>query len=287
MRRDLPVRLFALSLAGALLLVAGAPAAEEIECFPKCRSGYLCHEGACVSGCNPLCADDEKCTDAGECVPNATPVVTVPTAPPPTPPEAKPPYVPRGIVLGVSAGALACTIGSAKGCDTSKRDAGVYASLRGGYRFLPWLVADLDLSFSPLFMKSTADAEHAILLAAGLGTRFLPLGGKHVVDPVLGLHVGYFLNWTKIKNGNSTAMNGVHLEYTAGVDFKVARVLSLGVVLDVFEPFWLSECDTVGAQAGDPLRGVPPQSASHMCAKPGGGSYPFYFGAGVSGTFLL
>lgn len=38
------------------------------ECFPSCRSGYVCHRGECVSACNPPCPSGKTCTDAGRCV---------------------------------------------------------------------------------------------------------------------------------------------------------------------------------------------------------------------------
>lgn len=60
----------ALSLAGAGLARAQSPAGDA-ACFPACRSGYLCHEGRCVSACNPLCGATEACTALGECVPAA------------------------------------------------------------------------------------------------------------------------------------------------------------------------------------------------------------------------
>ncbi len=55
--------------AGALTLLAGASAAraQTADCFPSCRTGYLCHEGQCVSACNPACGANETCTAAGEC----------------------------------------------------------------------------------------------------------------------------------------------------------------------------------------------------------------------------
>jgi hypothetical protein len=38
-------------------------------CFPTCRVGYTCLEGACVSMCNPVCPRGEQCTANGECIP--------------------------------------------------------------------------------------------------------------------------------------------------------------------------------------------------------------------------
>ncbi len=38
------------------------------ECFPKCRAGYMCQQGQCVSLCNPPCASNETCTENGACI---------------------------------------------------------------------------------------------------------------------------------------------------------------------------------------------------------------------------
>lgn len=53
------------------------------ECFPACRAGYLCHQGQCVSACNPACAPTEMCTLDGTCV--ANPAVAAPAPVPVTP----------------------------------------------------------------------------------------------------------------------------------------------------------------------------------------------------------
>lgn len=42
-------------------------AATATECFPSCRTGYLCHQGQCLSRCNPPCAEGLVCLDSGEC----------------------------------------------------------------------------------------------------------------------------------------------------------------------------------------------------------------------------
>ncbi len=39
------------------------------ECYPSCRSGFVCHNGNCISKCNPACPDGQKCTDSGDCIP--------------------------------------------------------------------------------------------------------------------------------------------------------------------------------------------------------------------------
>lgn len=42
-------------------------ATTATECFPSCRTGYLCHQGQCVSRCNPPCGEGLVCLDSGEC----------------------------------------------------------------------------------------------------------------------------------------------------------------------------------------------------------------------------
>jgi hypothetical protein len=44
-----------------------APVPTVAECFPACRSGFTCHEGQCISLCNPACGADERCLPNGEC----------------------------------------------------------------------------------------------------------------------------------------------------------------------------------------------------------------------------
>jgi hypothetical protein len=46
---------------------------QSAVCFPSCRTGYMCHNGVCISRCNPPCGPAEACTAAGECVVLAAP----------------------------------------------------------------------------------------------------------------------------------------------------------------------------------------------------------------------
>lgn len=69
--------------------MAAATQTALAACFPKCRSGYICHRNKCIDACNPPCAANEKCVD-GDCV---SPSVTTHDVPavdptPPTTPEA-------------------------------------------------------------------------------------------------------------------------------------------------------------------------------------------------------
>lgn len=92
----------------ASLLWTGAASAQRAEeCFPPCRNGYLCVDGACVTACNPPCDGAQVCRD-GACVasqqpsptpspsgaPPASTQVPAPTAAPVAPPgQAQPAMV--------------------------------------------------------------------------------------------------------------------------------------------------------------------------------------------------
>jgi hypothetical protein len=62
-----------------------APVASA-ECIPNCRSGFLCHQGQCVSRCNPACAAGERCLANGECEAPAPPAAQPTFVPMPNPP---------------------------------------------------------------------------------------------------------------------------------------------------------------------------------------------------------
>lgn len=49
---------------------AAAPeTAEEADCEPACRKGFVCVKGGCVSVCNPPCGAGETCTEERTCAP--------------------------------------------------------------------------------------------------------------------------------------------------------------------------------------------------------------------------
>jgi hypothetical protein len=77
-----------LSAASAILALGGTALAEGPECFPDCRTGYVCQQGSCVSACNPPCAANERCTAAATCEPKPAPAAA--PLPPPPPASAAP-----------------------------------------------------------------------------------------------------------------------------------------------------------------------------------------------------
>ena len=44
---------------------------KEKSCYPPCRNGFACVDGACASPCNPACWESEVCTRNGKCLPSA------------------------------------------------------------------------------------------------------------------------------------------------------------------------------------------------------------------------
>lgn len=62
-------------LAAALVSLAPTPAAAQ-SCAASCQPGTVCNPSTrqCVSACNPLCADNEVCSPAGQCVSRCNPV---------------------------------------------------------------------------------------------------------------------------------------------------------------------------------------------------------------------
>jgi len=75
---------------GPVGVAPAPPVASVADCFPSCRSGFTCHEGQCVSLCNPVCGADERCNAAGECISQA---VVAPPPPVVQPPPVSPPPV--------------------------------------------------------------------------------------------------------------------------------------------------------------------------------------------------
>lgn len=70
---------YATAIVSLVCVWAAFPIAEASAqaCVPECRDGYTCHQGECVSACNPGCGDGELCTAEGECVAAAAPTQLV------------------------------------------------------------------------------------------------------------------------------------------------------------------------------------------------------------------
>lgn len=285
------------------------------KCFPKCRSGYLCHEGKCISMCNPPCDSDEKCTVNGECVPKSAQAPPVVVAPVPSPPtqetspqpdpfaveevavEEEEPYVPKGIFVSLGFETSECA--SSGGCKTTPDgDFGLGGHVLAGYGILPWLVLEAGETFTGQILTST---DPDVLDPSGmfnvvrLGARFFPLGRQNVVEPVLGLHLGYFIWSTSWENEDDQGMkstnHGISLDYTLGLDFKLAERFSLGIAVTVYEPFFFTTCvDIDGGPTGapDPATNqkeiVDPVSS---CSKYNGKHDSFFFNTGIHAMMLF
>ena len=287
---------------------------EGAKCFPKCRSGYLCHEGKCISMCNPPCGSDEKCTLEGECVPKsaqAPPAAVAPVSPPITSSqpdiviveeeevvvEEEDPYVPKGIFVSLGFETSECA--SSGGCKTTPDgDFGLGGHALVGYGILPWLVLEVGYTFTGQILKSANPDVFDLsgrFNAIRLGARFFPLGRQNVVEPVLGVHLGYFIWSTSWDNedglGTKSTNHGISLDYSLGLDFKLADRFSLGIVVTVYEPFFFTTCvDIDGGPTGtvDPTTNLKVVADSFSsCAKFSGKHDSFFFNTGIHAMMIF
>ena len=128
-----------------------------------------------------------------------------------------------------------------------------------------------------------------------LGARFFPLERKNVVEPVLGLHVGYFVWSTSWGNDESqdvkSTNHGISLDYSLGLDFKLADRFSLGVAVTVYEPFFFTTCvDIEGGPTGtiDTKTGKEVISeSSSSCSKFSGKHDAFFFNTGIHAMMIF
>ncbi len=293
-----------------------APAkAEGKKCFPKCRSGYLCHEGKCISMCNPPCDSDEKCTMEGECVSKAAQEPPAVVAPVPSPPTVSPqpdivlveeeevaveeedPYVPKGIFVSLGFESSECA--SSGGCKTAPDgDFGLGGHVLVGYGIHPWLVLEAGETFTGQLLKNTNPDVFDLsgrFNAIRLGARFFPLGRQNVVEPVLGLHLGYFIWSTSWDNeagqGTKSTNHGISLDYSLGLDFKIAERFSLGIAVTVYEPFFFTTCvDIDGGPTGtvDPTTNLEViADSSSSCSKFSGKHNSFFFNTGIHAMMIF
>lgn len=279
----------------ALSIPAGVMAARDEagdDCFPPCRSGYLCHEGECIEACNPPCPEGERCTDEGECVPapSAAPKPAPEPAPKPAPkpapesapePEPAPAPEPREVFGGiVGIGGMASFCASSNGCDTGDKDVGFGGYLTGGYAVLPWLSIDLVANFTYLKLERENDPE-SFFLSLVAGATFTPTKRERVVDPVLGLHLGYALErswWEDTAGPFVSRSHGLALQYTVGLDFNFSRVVTMGLHLVIREPIHITSCvDSTIDQSTGIGTGTVDSTRDSYCASYEGERDQFYF----------
>jgi len=99
----------------------GTKKENTIDCYPPCRTGFVCYNGQCVSECNPPCPQGTICSGK-DCVP-ANPPLKVSSS-------LKNPYEKRGGKIGVWGTAHIIGVGlSIADEDESSRIAGAVIAL--------------------------------------------------------------------------------------------------------------------------------------------------------------
>jgi hypothetical protein len=232
------------------------------ECFPQCRSAFLCHKSVCISRCNPPCPEQQRCTVEGECTGDGPVLTTLPTEEPVTQhPDMH--VSPRGEDTETYRGSekdtprfnktgLTFTFGMGPSLgfyfdeDVDNPSEMVGLTLMGelGARILPRLSVECTISYTPTVIypdeNGETDSQYGIEIGAGVSTHVF--GGNYRADLVLGLHFGY-AHSKYIYDGEfrfENSLHGLYLSYSAGLLIHVARPLSLVVGASFIEPFWIT-----------------------------------------------
>jgi hypothetical protein len=264
---------------GAYLEQEDGESVDEVEtaaeCFPSCRTGFLCHEGECISRCNPPCSQDERCTADGECeLRQPAPTVSArASSPEPTPPAPVEPdrFNREGLQLQVEGGGSFWHKGSFAREMPLGHGGQIGAAI--GWRINGWVA--LDLSFKAAILSEDGYADHDDdnpegdgassfwTSAPQLGIRAYPLGARQLIDIVLGFRVGYVraiqrYEWIEGPDQEpvrfEAMLRGVSFVETLGLDLHLNHWLTMGIAFTVFSPYWTQYCndyDGAGSDYGD------------------------------------
>jgi len=238
---------------------------EPAECFPPCRSGFLCHQGQCISRCNPLCPDGQICTDDGQCEPSVQPAPALQPVPAPQPvylvePPPPPPqhdYNRRGLQLTLNAGGLFVPHYSETDFNLNA-DHGGQLGAWIGWRINGWVALDAGGLFAALTEEEEYQSynwdevryfHNLVLLDAGV--LVYPIGARFPVDLVLGFHLGYLrLNQRVTRSTDSGSeikfrawLQGISFSESIGVELHVAEGWTIGLIATIISPLWLQYCD--------------------------------------------
>ncbi len=175
-------------------------------------------------------------------------------------------------------------------------------SLSLGYRFLPWLSAGASFSYASFWVNdgtdtgdysdSTSQLERQYWSLAAYA-RYYVIGLHPRVEPWLELGVGYSddnANYVRLATqGSGTAElqqylleeQGVVASLTAGLDWRLAPVFSVGPSVGYSRTFATKACATVNVDPGNPLQ------INNLCSGPvqGDGYGVFFAGAFAKLTY--
>ncbi|MCA9710357.1 MAG: hypothetical protein KDK70_31245, partial [Myxococcales bacterium] len=116
--------------------------------------------------------------------------------------------------------------------------------LRLAYRATPHL--SLEVGGLASFHGNDIESDPLTMwLAAVVGPRLHLSGGRWRAEPVVGLGLGYVRSLVRWSNAGLAA-DGLALWADAGVQVRINRRISLGMVTGVTLPYWTRVCDADG-----------------------------------------
>ncbi len=244
---------------------SGKEAGTSAACFPACRSGFLCHQGKCISRCNPPCPTEANCTDKGECTqhPQGSAVQPEPETSTreremsiaPVYEGGEPAIEREGEMARFNSTGFMFTFGIGPSFSAyfeenhdevynPNKQVGLAIASQIGGRVLPWISVEGTITFTPVVIQNEGSGSTTQnQLEIGAGVSFYVMSGHYRADLVLGLHFGYARNSYSYNNEFQkveTQLHGVYLSYFSGLLVHVARPLSLIIGANYVEPFWIS-----------------------------------------------
>ena len=202
---------------------AAAPAASApiaAECVPSCRAGYFCHEGQCLSLCNPPCGAGERCSQNGECEsatppPAPAPVASVPVAPAPAVVAPQPVAAPPPWQASTAPVNAAMPLGPATPSALLRNPGRFVFAARVGFQLAGGGHSEPSCSFTGGLSCQTlvnSDDDDKSLVMFGIdamihATRSLRLGLGYQLVPYSAIH--YASATKNLHLGNEHALNGI------------------------------------------------------------------------------
>ena len=198
---------------------------KESGCFPRCRSGYLCHQGACVSACNPPCPSSDVCGLDGQCFRPVT-GVAVPAYPHESTPESAKEGTVQGVLLRINA--------------LSPLQFGVDPTVEFGSQVSAWLrVRLLNAGLASYFILADPEDDEEFIFGLGSGAGFRIYRGPGMQGAFGGAAVEHVYTQVDDREEDLAEYRAHHIVPQGEFGYRWAWagfMLDLGVVMGVAFP---------------------------------------------------